>query len=65
VTERRTPPEEAVPGAPADVVLFRDLRFAGDVPILRSRSRLPLTGEVDFDAAGRILDVSLDGAHER
>ncbi|MDE1160527.1 MAG: metal-dependent hydrolase [Acidobacteriaceae bacterium] len=48
------------PGQPT-VVTFTDPRFMGDVPILRSRSRTPLTATVELDTQNHVLAQTLDG----
>ena len=40
-------------------VSFRDLRFLYDTPFLRGRRNAPLSGSVEVDPAGRVVEMSL------
>ena len=46
-------------------VTFTDLRFLGDVPLLRRGGRAPLTGQVVLDAKGQVLAEGMDSRFER
>ncbi len=45
------------------LVTFRDPRFMGDIPMMRSRT--PLTGTVELDARNRVVRETMDGKEQR
>lgn len=49
--------------ASATIVTFRDPRFMGDIPFLRSRS--PLTGTVLLNQRNRVIGQTMDGKAQR
>lgn len=52
------------PFAPVRVI-FRDPRFMGDVPMLRSEARTPLTAVVEVDSHNRIVGQTMDGREQK
>ena len=61
---RVTTPEDTSRTAVDTVVTFRDPRFMGDVPLMRS-ARAPLTAVVELDPQNRVVRQTMDGRTER
>jgi inner membrane protein len=52
------------PFAPTRVI-FRDPRFMGDVPMLRSEDHTPLTAVVEIDSHNRVVGQIMDGREQK
>jgi inner membrane protein len=52
------------PFAPTRVI-FRDPRFMGDVPMLRSEAHTPLTAVVEVDSHNRVVGQIMDGREQK
>jgi len=46
-------------------VIFRDPRFMGDVPMLRSEDHTPLTAVVEIDSHNRVVGQIMDGREQK
>ena len=57
-------PGDASNPSPAAVVVFRDPRFMGRIPLLNASGAVPLTAKVTVNAAGQIVSQSMDGRQE-
>ena len=51
-------------GLGATTITFTDLRFLGDMPLLRRSGHAPLTGKVVLDSSGRVVREGMDGRFE-